>query len=87
MSIWLGIAVSLAFGVLVGLITDEVPKSVQAEVEDLRDALAAGRASAFVGPVNRQDGSPWLAEGEIAPDGDILGMNFLVEGIAGELPQ
>lgn len=74
-------------GVLVGLITDEVPKSVQAEVEDLRDALAAGRTSAFVGPVNRQDGSPWLAEGEIAPDGDILGMNFLVEGIAGELPQ
>lgn len=74
-------------GVLVGLITDEVPKSVQAEVEDLRDALAAGRTSAFVGPVNKQDGSPWLAEGEIAPDGDILGMNFLVEGIAGELPQ
>ncbi|HLQ19793.1 MAG TPA: BMP family ABC transporter substrate-binding protein [Tabrizicola sp.] len=73
-------------GVLVGLITDEVPKSVKAEAEALRDALAAGTTSAFVGPINKQDGTPWLAEGEFAPDGDILGMNFLVEGIAGEVP-
>jgi simple sugar transport system substrate-binding protein len=73
--------------VLVGLMTDEVPKSVKAEAEALRDALAMGETSAFVGPINKQDGSPWLAEGEYASDGDILGMNFYVEGIAGELPQ
>lgn len=74
-------------GVLVGLITDEVPKPVQAEAEKLRDALAAGATSAFVGPINKQDGTPWLAEGAFAPDADILGMNFLVEGITAELPQ
>ena len=74
-------------GVLVGLITDEVPKTVQAEAEALRDALAAGTTSAFVGPINKQDGSPWLAEGEFAPDADILGMNFLVEGIVGDIPK
>jgi simple sugar transport system substrate-binding protein len=73
--------------VLVGLITEEVPKSVKAEAEALRDALALGATSAFVGPINKQDGSPWLAEGEFAPDGDILGMDFLVEGIVGEIPQ
>jgi simple sugar transport system substrate-binding protein len=73
--------------VLVGLITEEVPKSVKAEAEALRDALAAGPASAFVGPINKQDGSPWLAEGEFAPDGDILGMNFFVEGIVGDIPK
>ena len=55
--------------------------------EALRDALAAGTTSAFVGPINRQDGSPWLAKGEFAPDGDILGMNFLVEGIVGDIPK
>ena len=73
--------------VLVGLISDEVPKSVQAEAEALRDALAAGTTSAFVGPINKQDGSPWLAEGEFAQDGDILGMDFFVEGIVGDIPK
>jgi basic membrane protein A len=73
--------------VLVGLITDEVPKPVKAEAGALRDALAAGTTNAFVGPINKQDGTPWLAEGEFAPDGDILGMNFYVEGIVGEIPQ
>ena len=27
------------------------------------------------------------ASGEVAPDGDILGMNFYIEGITEELPQ
>jgi simple sugar transport system substrate-binding protein len=74
-------------GVLVGLITNEVPQSVRAEAEALRDALAAGTTSAFVGPINKQDGTPWLAEGEFASDGDILGMNFFVEGIVGDIPE
>jgi simple sugar transport system substrate-binding protein len=73
--------------VLLGRITEEVPTSVKAEAEALRDALAAGSTSAFVGPINKQDGTPWLAEGEFAPDGDILGMNFFVEGIVGDIPQ
>jgi basic membrane protein A and related proteins len=73
--------------VLVGLITDEVPKPVKEEAEALRDALASGKTSAFVGPIKRQDGSVWLKEGELAPDADILGMNFLVEGITAELPK
>ncbi|WP_103258640.1 BMP family ABC transporter substrate-binding protein [Tabrizicola aquatica] len=73
--------------VLIGLITEEVPASVRLEAEKLRDALAAGQTNAFVGPIRRQDGSLWLAEGEFAPDADILGMNFLVEGIAGDIPQ
>lgn len=73
--------------VLIGHISDEVPGSVRVKAEALRDALAAGTTSAFVGPIDKQDGSPWLAEGEFAPDGDILGMNFLVEGIVGDIPQ
>jgi simple sugar transport system substrate-binding protein len=73
--------------VLIGLISDEVPGVVKAEAEALRDAIAAGTYSPFTGPLNKQDGTPWLAEGEVAPDGDILGMDFLLEGIEGEIPQ
>jgi simple sugar transport system substrate-binding protein len=73
--------------VLIGLISEEVPNIVKAEAEALRDAIAAGTYSPFTGPLNKQDGTPWLAEGEVAPDGDILGMDFFVEGIASEIPQ
>jgi basic membrane protein A and related proteins len=53
----------------------------------MRDAIAAGTYHPFTGPINKQDGSPWLAEGATAPDGDLLGMNFYVEGIVGDIPQ
>ena len=53
----------------------------------MRDAIAAGTYHPFTGPINKQDGSPWLAEGAVAPDGDLLGMNFYIEGITGEIPK
>ena len=55
--------------------------------EAMRDAIGAGTYHPFTGPINKQDGSAWLAEGAVAPDGDLLGMNFYVEGITGDIPQ
>ena len=52
----------------------------------LRDAIAAGEYHPFTGPINKQDGTPWLAEGEVASDEDLLGMTFYVEGITGDIP-
>ena len=81
---WEGIA---AGEVEIGTITEAVPAEVKAEAEAMRDAIAAGTYHPFTGPINKQDGSPWLAEGAIAPDSDLLGMNFYVEGIVGDIPQ
>ncbi|SEV99350.1 nucleoside-binding protein [Aliiroseovarius sediminilitoris] len=82
-STWAGIGAGM---VGIGEITDAVPADVKAEAEALRDALASGEYHAFTGPLNKQDGSPWLAEGETADDGTLAGMNFYVEGIEGEIP-
>jgi simple sugar transport system substrate-binding protein len=71
----------------IGTITEAVPAEVKAEAEAMRDAIAAGTYHPFTGPINKQDGTPWLAEGQIAPDGDLLGMTFYVEGIVGDIPQ
>ena len=70
----------------IGEITDAVPADVKAEAEALRDSIAAGDYHPFTGPLNKQDGSVWLAAGETADDGTLAGMGFYVEGISGDIP-
>ena len=70
----------------IGDITDAVPADVKAEAEAMRDAIAAGEYHPFTGPINKQDGSVWLADGEIASDGDLAGMSFYIEGMTGDIP-
>ena len=80
---WDGIAPGM---VEIGEITDAVPADVKAEALALRDAIASGETHVFTGPINKQDGSVWLAEGETADDGTLAGMDFYVEGLTGEIP-
>ena len=70
-----------------GGFSDKIPMSVRAEAMALAIGISGGRIHSFTGPINRQDGTPWLAAGEIADDGTLLGMNFYVEGIEGDIPQ
>ena len=81
---WEGIA---GGEVLMGDITDAVPADVKAEAVAMHDAIAAGTYHPFTGPINKQDGTVWLADGAIAPDGDLLGMGFYIEGITGDIPK
>ncbi|TGN68512.1 BMP family ABC transporter substrate-binding protein [Paracoccus liaowanqingii] len=73
--------------VVIGEITEAVPAEVKAEAEALRDAIGAGEYHPFTGPLNKADGSVWLAEGETASDEDLQSMNFYVEGITAQIPQ
>ncbi len=81
---WDGIGAGM---VGIGEISDAVPAEVKAEALALKDSLADGSYHAFTGPLNKQDGSAFLAEGETADDGTLAGMNFYVEGITGDIPQ
>ncbi len=80
---WEGIGEGM---VVVGEMTEAIPEGVRASAMDLRDAIAGGEYHPFTGPINRQDGSVWLADGETADDGTLLGMDFYVEGLTGEIP-
>ncbi len=81
---WDGIGAGM---VGIGEISDAVPADVKAAAMAIRDSLADGSYHAFTGPVNKQDGSAWLADGETADDGTLAGMSFFVEGIEGSIPQ
>jgi simple sugar transport system substrate-binding protein len=80
---WDGIGAGM---VGIGEISDVVPADIRAEAEALRDSISSGAYHPFTGPLNKQDGSAWLAEGEIADDGTLGGMNFYVEGLTGDIP-
>ena len=73
--------------VAIGEITEAVPSDVKEEALALKAAMAAGEYHPFTGPLKKQDGSDWLAEGEVADDGTLAGMNFYVEGLEGDIPQ
>lgn len=81
---WDGIAPGM---VEIGEFSDKIPADVAEMAQKAADAIAAGELHPFTGPINKQDGSPWLAEGEVADDGTLAGMDFYVEGIDSELPK
>jgi simple sugar transport system substrate-binding protein len=71
----------------IGTISDAVPANVKDAALAMKASLADGSYHAFTGPLKKQDGSDWLAEGETADDGTLAGMNFYVEGLEGDIPQ
>ncbi|WP_306131492.1 BMP family ABC transporter substrate-binding protein [Roseivivax marinus] len=81
--VWHGIDEGM---VEIGEISSAVPEELKAEALDLKERIASGEYHPFTGPINRQDGSEWLAEGETATDETLLGMDFYVEGLTGEIP-
>ena len=70
----------------IGEITEAVPEDVRAEAQGMIEAITAGTYHPFTGPINKQDGTPFLAEGEVATDEQLVTMNFYVEGITGTIP-
>ena len=82
--VWLGIGDG---EVEIGEITDAVPADVKAEAEALKAKIASGEYHPFTGPLKKQDGSDWLAEGQTATDEELSQMNFYVEGITAEIPK
>ena len=67
-------------------ISDDVPKVVVNLVNEAKEGILSGELHPFTGPINKQDGTVWLADGEVASEVDLLGMDFYVEGIDGVIP-
>ncbi len=70
----------------IGAFSEVIPEDVRTEAQALMDSIVDGSYHPFTGPLNKQDGTPWLADGEVADDGALLGLDFYVEGLAGEIP-
>jgi basic membrane protein A len=60
-----------------------VPDDVRKTVQSKRAALESGSLNVFSGPVKDQAGAVRIAAGQVPADGDLLGMNWFVEGVIG----
>lgn len=63
-----------------------MPPEVAAKAQEVKDAITAGEYFAFTGPIYDQAGNLQIADGEVATDGQLNGMNYYVKGIESRFP-
>lgn len=63
-----------------------VPEDVKGLVEKEKEAIIKGEINVFQGPIKDNKGNIKIEEGKVPTDKEILEMNWLVEGVEGELP-
>ena len=86
-SIWGGVREGM---IRVDSFGSKVPAAVQAEVLARQKDMANSRLTVFAGGktgVKDNEGKTMIAAGQSLDDGAILGMNWLVEGVATKLPR
>jgi simple sugar transport system substrate-binding protein len=66
---------------------DAVPEDVRAAADAVKESIIDGSFHPFQGPIKNQAGEVVVAEGETLDDGALLGMDWYVQGVQGELGQ
>jgi basic membrane protein A len=66
--------------------SDKVPADVKTYVTKQRDKLASGEIHVFAGEIKDNKGNIAVESGKTMTDAEMLGMNFLVEGVQGNIP-
>ncbi len=64
-----------------------MPDDVKAVAEQAEEDIRSGAVHPFTGPIHDRDGTLRIAEGAVATDEELLGMNYFVEGVIGDIPQ
>ena len=64
-------------------ISSMVPADVKNKVLQTKDSITAGDIKVFTGPIKDQTGTVRIADGAVAPDSELLGMTWFVEGVIG----
>ncbi len=73
--------------VKLGTFGSSVSAETQALIAEKAAAIIDGSFAPFTGPIKDNTGKEVIAAGKVAPLGDLLGMQYLVEGVIGEIPK
>jgi simple sugar transport system substrate-binding protein len=75
----------MAKGIVVMAPFTNMPDEVKTLASEAAAKIRSGAFEPFTGPDFKQDGSQWLAPGQVAPADQVLGMNFYVKGVDDKL--
>jgi basic membrane protein A len=64
-----------------------LPDDVVAAAKDMEKKIGSGEFHPFTGPIYDQEGKERYAAGVVAPDADLLSMNWYVKGVDDKVPQ
>ena len=81
--VWLGVKDGVIDLVSVA---DDIPAELKAKVEEAKNGLKAGTLQIWKGPIASNDGKELLAEGAVADDAFLSGINFYIKGVEGKVP-
>jgi basic membrane protein A and related proteins len=73
---------------IVGLapFSDRVPDNVRQLVDERMGIIMSGEWDVFCGPITGANGNLIVEEGKCLTDGEMLSMDYFVEGVVGEAP-
>jgi simple sugar transport system substrate-binding protein len=73
---------------IVGLapLSDRVSDETRSLIAQESELIVSGQWDVFCGPINGANGNLVVAEGNCLTDGEMLSMDYFVEGVAGEAP-
>ncbi|KQT85611.1 BMP family ABC transporter substrate-binding protein [Aurantimonas sp. Leaf443] len=77
-NVWLGMKEG---EVAMGPFNEKMPADVKAAAQKIVDETKAGTYEIFTGPIKDQSGAEKIAAGTVIPDGDLLKMDWYVEGV------
>jgi len=66
---------------------DIVPKDTVAKAEKLMEEMRNHTFEPFTGPIKNQAGEIMIPAGKSLDHNELLSINYLVEGVIGEIPQ
>jgi basic membrane protein A and related proteins len=67
-------------------VADDIPAELKAKLEEAKSGLKAGTLQIWKGPIAGNDGKEILAEGAVADDAFLSGVNFYIKGVEGKVP-
>ena len=73
--------------VLLAPFGESVDEATRTEIETAKAGIIDGSLAPFTGPILDQNGTEVIPEGEVAPLEDLLGTDYLVQGVIGEIPE
>lgn len=67
-------------------VAEDIPQEIKAKVDAAKDGLKTGSLTIWTGPITSNTGKEILADGAVADDAFLSGVNFYVKGVEGKVP-